>query len=59
MYEAEEALERESFLRSARGGRPRASHTVGREVELGYQGQTYSLNVGADQPAPVPDRDRR
>ena len=46
VYEAEEALEREAFLRSARGGRPRAGHTVGREVELGYQGQTYSLNVG-------------
>src|SRR5664279_3529342 len=50
VYEAEEALERESFLRSARGGRPRAGHTVGREVELGYQGQTYSLNV--DQISP-------
>ncbi len=50
VYEAEEALERDSFLRSARGGRPRASHTVGREVELGYQGQTYSLNVGQISP---------
>ncbi|HEY4993679.1 MAG TPA: carboxyl transferase domain-containing protein [Nakamurella sp.] len=50
VYEAEEALERESFLRSARGGRPRAGHTVGREVELGYQGQTYSLNVAQISP---------
>jgi acetyl/propionyl-CoA carboxylase alpha subunit/acetyl-CoA carboxylase carboxyltransferase component len=50
VYEAEEALERESFLRSARGGRPRAGHTVGREVELGYQGQTYTLNVAQISP---------
>ena len=45
--------------RSARGGRPRAGHTVGREVELGYQGQTYSLNVAQISPQPLPDRDRR
>ena len=50
VYEAEEALERDSFLRSARGGRPRDGHTVGREVELGYQGQTYSLNVAQISP---------
>ncbi len=45
VYEAEEALERESFFRFARGGRPRSSHTAGRTVELGYLGQSYSLNV--------------
>ncbi len=45
VYDDEEAREREAFLRSARGGRPRASHPVGRPVELGYQGQTYSLVV--------------
>ena len=50
VYEAEEALERDSFLRSARGGRPRAGHTVGREVELGYLGQTYTLNVAQISP---------
>ncbi len=50
VYEAEEALERESFLRSARGGRPRAGHTVGRRVELGYQHQTYCLNVAQISP---------
>ncbi|MET0863859.1 MAG: biotin/lipoyl-containing protein, partial [Nakamurella sp.] len=50
VYEAEEALERDSFYRSARGGRPRAGHAVGREVELGYQGQTYSLNVAQISP---------
>ena len=51
VYEAEEVLERDSFYRSARGGRPRAGHTVGREVELGYQGQTYSLNVAQISPS--------
>ena len=45
-YEAEEALERAGFLASARGGRPRASHTIGRSVELNYQGQAYELTVG-------------
>ncbi|MBA3797531.1 MAG: ATP-grasp domain-containing protein [Geodermatophilaceae bacterium] len=45
VYDAEEALERASFLASARGGRPRASHVVGRSVELGYQGQTYAFEV--------------
>ncbi len=50
VYESEEALERDAFLRSARGGRPRANHAVGREVELGYQGQTYTLNVAQISP---------
>ncbi len=50
VYEQEEALERENFYVSARGGRPRASHVVGREVELGYHGQTYSLNVAHISP---------
>ncbi len=45
-YEAEEALERAAFLASARGGRPRATHAIGRRVELNYQGQAYSLTVG-------------
>ncbi|AYJ50732.1 ATP-binding protein [Rhodococcus sp. P1Y] len=45
-YDAEEARERAAFLSSARGGRPRASHTVGRTVELSYQGQAYKLGVG-------------
>src|SRR4051812_18508969 len=43
--EAEEAREREAFLASARGGRPRVSHDVGRVVELGYRGQSYRLTV--------------
>ncbi len=45
VYDAEEALERSAFLASARGGRPRASHDVGRIVELGYRGQVYQLGV--------------
>jgi len=45
-YDAEEALERDAFLGSARGGRPRASQTVGRKVELGYRTQTYRMEVG-------------
>ncbi|KZF12099.1 fused acetyl/propionyl-CoA carboxylase subuit alpha/methylmalonyl-CoA decarboxylase subunit alpha, partial [Rhodococcus sp. EPR-157] len=45
-YDAGEARERAAFLSSARGGRPRASHTIGRTVELSYQGQAYKLGVG-------------
>ena len=45
VYDAEEERERTSFLASARGGRPRASHAVGRSVELGYQGQVYAFDV--------------
>jgi acetyl/propionyl-CoA carboxylase alpha subunit/acetyl-CoA carboxylase carboxyltransferase component len=45
-YEAEESLERAGFLASARGGRPRATHAIGRRVELNYQGQAYTLTVG-------------
>jgi acetyl/propionyl-CoA carboxylase alpha subunit/acetyl-CoA carboxylase carboxyltransferase component len=45
-YEADESVERAAFLASARGGRPRASHAIGRAVELNYQGQGYKLTVG-------------
>ena len=45
-YEADESLERAGFLASARGGRPRATHAIGRIIELNYQGQAYSLRVG-------------
>ncbi len=44
-YDAEEALERRTFLGSARGGRPRASHAVGRKIELRYQGQIHRMVV--------------
>ncbi|QCU78855.1 ATP-grasp domain-containing protein [Citricoccus sp. SGAir0253] len=46
VYEEEEALERSRFFASARGGRPRADHAVGRSVELAYQGQPYTFTVG-------------
>lgn len=45
-YEADESVERAAFLASARGGRPRASHAIGRTVELNYQGHGYKLTVG-------------
>ena len=45
-YEAEESIERAAFLASARGGRPRATHAIGRNIELNYQGQAYNLTVG-------------
>ncbi|ORI16458.1 carboxyl transferase domain-containing protein [Rhodococcus sp. 1168] len=45
-YDVQEGRERAAFLSSARGGRPRASHTIGRTVELNYQGQAYNLGVG-------------
>jgi acetyl/propionyl-CoA carboxylase alpha subunit/acetyl-CoA carboxylase carboxyltransferase component len=48
--DAEEAIERAAFLASARGGRPRAAHDVGRIVELGHRGQAYRLTVGKVDP---------
>lgn len=46
IYDAEEARERSNFIVSARGGRPRASHIIGRTIELSYQGQPYKFIVG-------------
>ncbi|GAA4471358.1 biotin carboxylase N-terminal domain-containing protein [Rhodococcus olei] len=46
VYETEEAHERTAFLASARGGRPRTKNTLGRDIELSYQGQAYKLEVG-------------
>ncbi|MFD4291732.1 carboxyl transferase domain-containing protein [Rhodococcus sp. NPDC058505] len=46
VYDAEEARERSAFLTSARGGRPRTKNTLGRGVELSYQGQAYQFEVG-------------
>ena len=51
VYDAEEAVERANFLASARGGRPRAGHVVGRPVELGYQGQQYRFVVSQVGPS--------
>jgi acetyl/propionyl-CoA carboxylase alpha subunit/acetyl-CoA carboxylase carboxyltransferase component len=44
-YDAQEALERRGFLDSAGGGRPRASHCVGRKLELRYRGQVHRVLV--------------
>jgi acetyl/propionyl-CoA carboxylase alpha subunit/acetyl-CoA carboxylase carboxyltransferase component len=49
-YDAEEALERRAFLGSARGGRPRARHAVGRKIELRYQGHTHRVVVAQISP---------
>ena len=49
-YDAAEAVERTAFLASARGGRPRAGHDVGRDVELGHRGQAYRLVVAKTGP---------
>ena len=43
--DAEERREREAFLATARGGRPRSRHEVERALELGYRGQVYRLTV--------------
>jgi biotin carboxyl carrier protein len=50
VYDAEEGREQAAFLASARGGRPRARHEVGRELELGYRGQVYRLAVASSGP---------
>jgi acetyl/propionyl-CoA carboxylase alpha subunit/acetyl-CoA carboxylase carboxyltransferase component len=44
-YDAEQALERQVFLGSAHGGRPRASHSLGRKIELRYQEQSHRMAV--------------
>ena len=49
-YDAEEALERRAFLGSARGGRPRARHAVGRRIDLRYLGQTHRVIVAQVSP---------
>src|SRR4030095_10423271 len=41
----EELREREAFLATARGGRPRSRHEAERALELGYRGQVYRVTV--------------
>ncbi len=50
VYDAAERAERTNFLASARGGRPRANHHIGRVAELTYLGRSYSLTVGQTGP---------
>ncbi|MGQ0464441.1 MAG: ATP-binding protein [Sporichthyaceae bacterium] len=51
VYAHEEAVEREAFLASARGGRPQANQTIGRTVEVRYRGQNYKLTVNQIAPS--------
>ncbi|MFN8122791.1 MAG: biotin carboxylase N-terminal domain-containing protein [Thermoleophilia bacterium] len=41
----EEELERAAFFASARRGRPKATHAVGRDIELRLRGESYRLTV--------------
>ncbi|MEX2291662.1 MAG: biotin carboxylase N-terminal domain-containing protein [Mycobacteriales bacterium] len=51
VYDAEEAWEREAFLAAARGGRPRARHTVARPVDVRYAGTPYRFSVSRTGPS--------
>ncbi|MGD9695318.1 MAG: biotin carboxylase N-terminal domain-containing protein [Thermoleophilia bacterium] len=44
-HDAEEAVERDRFYATARRGRPKARHQVGRDAELRHRGQSYRLTV--------------
>ena len=48
--DAEEAVERERFYASARRGRPKTSHEIGRTVELRHRGESYRLSVARTGP---------
>ncbi len=50
MYDTEEELERRGFFAAATRGRPRASHEIGRTVDLRHRGWTY--RVAAAQTGP-------
>ncbi len=44
-YEAQEALERQRLLSTARGGRPQVQHDSGRAVDLTLRGNAYRVTV--------------
>ena len=50
IYDSEEELERRGFYAAATRGRPRASHEIGRTVDLRHRGQTYRLAVAQTGP---------
>jgi acetyl/propionyl-CoA carboxylase alpha subunit/acetyl-CoA carboxylase carboxyltransferase component len=50
MYDSEEEVERRGFYAAATRGRPRASHEIGRTVDLLHRGQTYRLAVAQTGP---------
>ena len=49
-YEAEVDVEKAQFYASASRGRPEVQGVIGREIDLGYQGQTYKLFVHRQGP---------
>ena len=50
VYDSEEELERRGFYAAANRGRPRASHEIGRTVDLRHRGQTYRLAIAQTGP---------
>src|SRR6478735_6870703 len=50
VYDSEQELERGAFYAAATRGRPRASHEIGRTVDLSHGGQSYRLAVAQTGP---------
>ena len=50
VYDSEEEIERRGFYAAANRGRPRASHEIGRTVDLRHRGQTYRLAIAQTGP---------
>ena len=50
IYDSEQTLERTGFYATASRGRPRASHEIGRTVDLRHRGQAYRLAVAQTAP---------
>jgi acetyl/propionyl-CoA carboxylase alpha subunit/acetyl-CoA carboxylase carboxyltransferase component len=50
MYDSEQRLERRGFYASASRGRPKASHEIGRTLDLLHRGQTYRLAAAQTGP---------
>src|SRR6478735_6242101 len=50
VYDSEQERERGGFYAAATRGRPRASHEIGRTVDLSHRGQSYRLAVAQTGP---------
>jgi acetyl/propionyl-CoA carboxylase alpha subunit/acetyl-CoA carboxylase carboxyltransferase component len=50
VYDSEQRLERRGFYTGASRGRPKASHEIGRTLDLLHRGQTYRLAVAQTGP---------
>ena len=50
IYDSEQRFERRGFYATAARGRPRASHEIGRTVDLRYRGQGYRLAAAQTGP---------